>query len=137
LNSTGEIIMKNQEAVAAHDGKFQHTLEHGVDKATMAAHDTIDSMSDAARPALDRLVSSAHGAVDRADVAATRAAGSLGGKGDQLNAGGQRMVERAGGYVREHPVASLGMAAVAGYFLSRLLASRERRLIGAKPESGV
>ena len=116
--------MKNKKTVAANGGNFQHTLEHGVDKATIAAHDTIDSVSDAARPALDHLVSSAHGAVDRAGVAATHAAGSLGARGDQLNAGGQRMVERASGYVREHPVASLGMAVAAGYFLSRLLASR-------------
>ncbi len=116
--------MKNKEAVTGNGGNFQHTLEHGVDKATVAAHDTIDSVSDAARPALDHLVSSAHGAVDRAGVAAAHAAGTVGVKGDQLNAGGKRMVERAGGYVREHPVASLGMAVAAGYFLSRLLSSR-------------
>ncbi len=116
--------MKNKETVSANGGNFQHTLEHGVDKATVAAHDTIDSVSDAARPALDHLVSSAHGAVDRAGVAATHAAGTVGVKGDQLNASGKRVAERAGGYVREHPMASLGMAVAAGYLLSRLLSSR-------------
>ncbi len=116
--------MKKKGTVAANGGNIQHTLEHGVDTATVAAHGTIDTVSDAARPALDHLVSSAHGAVDRAGIAATHAAGSVGAKGDQLNASRKRMVDHAGGYVREHPVASLGMAVAAGYFLSRLLSSR-------------
>lgn len=116
LHSTREIIMKNEKTATAKGGNFQHTLEQGVDKATVAAHDTIDTVSDAARPAFDHLVSSAHGAVDSAGVAATHAAESVGNKGDQLNASGKRIVERAGGYVREHPVASLGIAVAAGYF---------------------
>lgn len=110
--------------VAANGGNIQHTLERGADKATAAAHDAIDLAADATRPAIDSAVSSAHGAVDRAGVAATHAAGAVGVKGDQLNDSGRRMVERAGGYVREHPVASLGMAVAAGYMLSRLFSSR-------------
>jgi len=110
--------------VTANGGQIQHTLERGADKATAAAHDAIDLAADVARPAIDTVVSNAHGAVDRAGVAATHAAGAVGVKGDQLNESGKRMAERAGGYVREHPVASLGMAVVAGYVLSRLFLSR-------------
>jgi ElaB/YqjD/DUF883 family membrane-anchored ribosome-binding protein len=116
--------MHTKRTVAANGGNIQHTLEHGVETATAAAHDSIDSVSHAARPALDHLVAGAHGAVDRAGVAATHAAGTLGVKGDQLNDSSQRIIERAGSYVRENPVVSLGIAVAAGYFLSRLLSSR-------------
>jgi ElaB/YqjD/DUF883 family membrane-anchored ribosome-binding protein len=34
-------------------------------------------------------------------------------------------VEGAREYVREHPIAALGMAAAAGYVLSRLMRSRD------------
>jgi len=103
---------------------IQHTLERNIDNATSAAHETIDAASDAARPALDHLASNAHGAVDRAGLTASHVAGTLGVQGDQLNDKGRRMVERAESYVRQNPVASLGMAVAAGYFLSRLLSSR-------------
>jgi ElaB/YqjD/DUF883 family membrane-anchored ribosome-binding protein len=98
--------MKTKDATTTNGGanvdNLQQTLEHGVERATVAAHHTIDSMSDAA----------------------THAAGAVGGKGDQLQDSGRRVVERAGGYVREHPVASLGIAVAAGYLLSRLLSAR-------------
>ncbi len=116
--------MDSKTPLSANGGNFQNTLERGVDAATVAAHDTIDSVSDAARPALDQIVSGAHVAVDRAGVAAAHAAEALGVKGDQLNVSGKRIVDHAGVYVREHPVASLGMAVAAGYFLSWLLSSR-------------
>ena len=116
--------MKNQEAEAIKVAPFQENLEHGIDKATVAAHETICSMSDAAHPALDQLASSAHVAVDRAGVAATHAAGAVGAKGDQINASGKRAVEQAEAFVHENPMASLGMAVAFGYVLSRLLSSR-------------
>lgn len=116
--------MTNQVSNAANGGTMQQTLEKGVDKATLAAHESIDSVSEAARPALDHMASSAHTAVDHAGVAASHAAGTIGGKGDQLNAGGQRLIEKAGDFARENPIASLGMAVAAGYLLSRLFSSR-------------
>lgn len=120
--------MKTKDAKATNGGanadNLQHTLEHGVERATAAAHHGIDSVSDAAQPAIEHLRASAHQAVDSAGGAATHAAGALGGKGDQLQDSGKRVVERAGGYVREHPVASLGLAVATGYLLSRLLSSR-------------
>jgi ElaB/YqjD/DUF883 family membrane-anchored ribosome-binding protein len=116
--------VKAKVALSASDGNLQHALKQGVDTATTAAHHTIDSMSDTARPALDHIVSGAHGAVDRVGAAATHGAGTLGLKGDQLSDSGKKIAERAGSYLREHPVASLGMAVAAGYLLSRLLSSR-------------
>lgn len=116
--------MKSKYTRAANGGDLQHTLEQGVERATGAAHQTIDSVSDAAQPAIENLRSGAHKAVDSAGDAATHAAGAVGVKGDQLQEKGKIIAERAGGYVREHPVASLGMAVAAGYLLSRLLTSR-------------
>jgi ElaB/YqjD/DUF883 family membrane-anchored ribosome-binding protein len=105
-------------------GNIQHSLEHGADKATVAAHHAIDSAADATRPALDHAVANAHKTVDRVGDAASHAAEALGVKGDQLNEGSKRVIERAGVYVRENPVTSLGIAVAAGYVLSRLLSSR-------------
>ena len=116
--------MKTTHVPVADRGNIQHSLEGGVDKATAAAHHTIDSVSEAARPALDHIVSSAHVAVDRVGVTASHAATALGDKGDQLNSSGKQMIERAEVYVREHPVASLGLAVATGYLLSRLFSSR-------------
>lgn len=106
------------------NGQDGNQPDHGVDGATSAAHDTIESVSDAAKPALDNLVSGAHGAVDRAGVAVSNAADALGEKGEQLSANTQKALENTEGYVREHPLASIGMAVAAGYVLSRLLSSR-------------
>ncbi|MGK2926954.1 MAG: DUF883 family protein [Lysobacterales bacterium] len=112
--------MTNQYGTATNGGDLEHKLEHGVERATGKAHKTIDSMSDAAKPAIENLRTGAHKAVDTAGDAATNAAGALGVKGEQLQEKGKEMVERAGSYVREHPVASLGMAVAAGYLISRL-----------------
>lgn len=117
-------MQDNKSATNTSTDHVQQSMEHGVRKATGAAHDSISSISDAAHPALDNLVSGAHVAVDRAGVAAAQAAKALGAKGDQLNAGGKRAVERAGAFVNENPVASLGLAVALGYLLSRLVSSR-------------
>jgi ElaB/YqjD/DUF883 family membrane-anchored ribosome-binding protein len=116
--------MTHKASNADVDGTLQHTLERGVDKATAVAHESIDSASEAARPALDHMASSAHTAVDRAGIAASHAAGTVGGKGDRMNATGQKLIEQAGGFVRENPVASLSIAVAAGYFLSRIFSTR-------------
>ena len=115
--------MKTKTALPANGGNYRTALESGVETATASAHHTIDSLADAARPALDHVASGAHGAVDRVGNAAVHAAGALGDKGDQLNVSGKKLAERASLYVREHPLASLGIAAVSGYVLSRLLSS--------------
>lgn len=110
--------------LASNSNQVQHSMERGVKVATSAAHDSISSLSDAAHPAFDKLASTAHVAVDRAGVAATQTAKTLGARGDQLNASGKRAVERAGAFVNDNPVASLGLAVAVGYLLSRLVSSR-------------
>ena len=78
----------------------------------------------AARPAVDRLASGAHEAVDKIAGAAAQAADALGAKGEQLKGVPVRVMDTGRGYVREHPVASLGIALAVGFVLGRLLSAR-------------
>ena len=114
--------MEAKGTVTANESRS--TLVRGVDHATVGAHDTINSVSDAARPAVERMTSSAHEAVDKVAGVATQAAETLGKKGEQLKSVQENVVESARGYMRDHPVASLGVALATGYILSRLLFTR-------------
>jgi ElaB/YqjD/DUF883 family membrane-anchored ribosome-binding protein len=112
-------------------GKFTPSSDDGsstsaraVDQASTGVHKTIDKVSDAARPAVDRIAAGAHQAVDKMAGAATQAAETLGVKGKQLKNAQVRLIEDCAGYVRDHPVTSLGIAVAAGFLLSRLLRSR-------------
>jgi ElaB/YqjD/DUF883 family membrane-anchored ribosome-binding protein len=99
-------------------------LGRAVDQASMGVHDAIDKASGVARPAVDRIASGAHQAVDKIASVAGQAADTLGVKGEQLMKLQAQAMEQCRGYVRENPVASLGIAIAAGYLLSRLLRSR-------------
>ena len=102
------------------------TLARTVDHASTGAHDVIDKVSDAARPVVDRVASRAHLAVDKIADAAGHAAETLSVKGEQLKNAQVRAMEQCRGYVREHPVWSLGIALAAGFLLSRLLSWTSR-----------
>lgn len=73
---------------------------------------------------IERASESAHAAVDRASQAAAQAAERLGDKTDELMAMKEDWIEAGREYVREHPMAALGIAAAAGYVLSMLMRSR-------------
>lgn len=114
----------SSQATVSTSNDMGAALARGVDDAVVGAHDTINAVSDAARPAVERMATSAHVVVDRVAGVAAQAAETLGVKGEQLKSAQERLVDVARGYLREHPVASLGIAMAAGYALSRLLASR-------------
>ena len=99
-------------------------LAHGVDQATAGAHDTINSVSDAARPAVERMAVNAHELVDKVSGLAGLAAETLGAKGEQLNRRQEKALGSAREYIHQHPLASLGIAMATGYALSRLLSAR-------------
>jgi len=99
-------------------------LGRTVDKAGAGVHGAIDKVSDAARPMVDRITSGAHQAVDKIASAAGQAAETLGVKGEQLKNAQAQAMEQARIYVRENPLAALGIAVAAGYLLSRLLRFR-------------
>jgi ElaB/YqjD/DUF883 family membrane-anchored ribosome-binding protein len=67
---------------------------------------------------IDRLSQNAHGAVDRAANAASSMAERVGQKGDDLMELKDNWMEGAAEYVRDHPLAALGIAAAAGYLFS-------------------
>lgn len=100
---------------------LSNTLGRGVDRASIGAHDTLNQISEAAKPAMDRMASSAHDAIDTVAVVATSAVAKLGTKGEQLSNAQEQLAEAARTYVRDRPIASLGIAMAVGWVLSRLL----------------
>jgi ElaB/YqjD/DUF883 family membrane-anchored ribosome-binding protein len=97
------------------------TLERAVGDGSARAHDTIDKVSDVVRPAVDRIATGAHEAVDEIARSASRTAESLDAKGERLQDAHARMTEQCRVYVRENPLAAIGIALTAGFVLSRLL----------------
>ena len=75
-------------------------------------------------PAVDRVAAGVHDAVDMVAGAATTAASAIDKKGEQLKAVQQRYVDACRGRVRDNPLASLGIAAAAGFLISMLLRLR-------------
>lgn len=100
------------------------TVARAVDNAGSKAHGAIDKMSATAVPAVSRMASGAHQAVDKATQFASGAADSLEAKAGQLQDAQTRLTEECRGYVRENPLAAVGIALAAGFFLSRLLGRR-------------
>jgi ElaB/YqjD/DUF883 family membrane-anchored ribosome-binding protein len=73
---------------------------------------------------IDRVGETAHEYVDRAASVANNAAERFGEKAEEWMTMKDDWVEGARDYVREHPVAALGIAAAAGYLLSILMRSK-------------
>lgn len=74
---------------------------------------------------IDRASSTAHEAIDRATQTASQYAERFGEKAEEWLELKDNWVEGAREYVREHPVAALGIAVAAGYVLSMLMRSRD------------
>jgi ElaB/YqjD/DUF883 family membrane-anchored ribosome-binding protein len=89
-----------------------------------AIRSNAEAMGDRAHGGIDRLTSTAHEAVERATTAAASAADALGTKGRELLDTRDEWLDTARVYVREHPLAALGVALAAGYLLSRILSLR-------------
>ena len=84
----------------------------------------MDTTTEKQKQGIERASQSAHAAVDRAAQTASQAAERIGAKTDELMAMKEDWVEAGREYVREHPIAALGIAAAAGYLLSVLMRSR-------------
>lgn len=95
-----------------------------VERASAGAHHAIDRAADATRPAVEQIASGAHGAVDTLAGAASHAAESIGHRGEQMRDLQQRLSDSCRGYVRDKPIASLGIAIAAGFALSWMLRRR-------------
>lgn len=73
-----------------------------------------------AHQGIDRISGTAHQAVDRVASAAQSAAGRVGEVREQFMNAKDEWYDTARDYVREHPMAALGIAVAAGFLLSRL-----------------
>ena len=99
-------------------------IANKVDGLGDTAHDKIDQVSASVKPAVDKFARSAHQVVDKVATVASDAADTLGVRAEQLKDVQGRLTEQCAAYVRENPMASIGIAVAAGYILSKLLSSR-------------
>ena len=116
--------MENTSKATTADNGASGTAARGHESFKAGAHDTIDKVADAARPAVDRMADGAHGAVDSVAHAATHAAETLSARGEQLKDVQARATDGLLEYMRAKPFTSLGIAAAAGFLLSKILSSR-------------
>jgi ElaB/YqjD/DUF883 family membrane-anchored ribosome-binding protein len=114
-------MIENKSTVGINSGPTgTRATTEGVDRLAAGAHSGIHAAAEAVHPAIDRVASSAHRAVNSADEAANQATDAMaraGVKSEELLAAGT-------GYMRAHPMFTIGVAVAAGYLLSRMLATR-------------
>ena len=70
---------------------------------------------------MDSKSTATHRQIDQVSDGAHRVVDQFGEKADELMEMKEDWVEAARGYVRDHPVAALGVALAAGYVLSAIL----------------
>lgn len=80
-----------------------------IDRLAQAAHDTIDRLAGRAGPAVERMKSSLSGTGDK-----------LHGRADALMSTRDEWMESCRTTVREHPMAAVGTALLAGWLVGRL-----------------
>jgi len=80
----------------------------------------MESKSTGTQKHIERVSDGAHRVVDEAANRASAIADRFGEKADELMEMKEDWLEAARGYVRDHPVAALGIAAAAGYLLSAI-----------------
>jgi ElaB/YqjD/DUF883 family membrane-anchored ribosome-binding protein len=81
------------------------SAEHMADK----AHETVDRVSSRVQPAVDAL-----------SEKASRAVEAVSQRADQLRSMQETALESTRTYVRENPIAAIGIAAIAGLLLGRM-----------------
>ena len=84
----------------------------------------MESKSTQPQKQIDRVSDGAHRVVDQAANRVGAIADRFGEKADELLEMKEDWLDAGRDYVREHPVAALGIAAAAGYVLSVMMRSR-------------
>lgn len=110
--------------LSSNPGTLGKPLTSNIDEASAGAHRTIDKVTDAARPAVERVATGAHQAVDKLADAAANATETFGVKSEQLKEAQTRITENFRNYVRDNPLATVGIAVAAGFLLSRFINAR-------------
>lgn len=120
LNEDNVMKEKESGSISAAEQATGGAVTGGVDRIVSGAHRGIDAAAGVVHPAVDRAAFSAHRAVENADELAGHAGQAL----DGAAVKGEELVSIGTGYVREHPLLTMALAATAGYALSRLFGSR-------------
>jgi ElaB/YqjD/DUF883 family membrane-anchored ribosome-binding protein len=100
---------------------MQNTGMHG---STPAGAQEAQDLSSRATEKLGQLSDTAQHTMERFTQAASQAASRLGERGEELWALQGKATETARTYMREHPLATVGIAVAVGLVLSRLLTRR-------------
>ncbi len=85
------------------------SAERGAERLTEKASEAVDRLSEKVQPTMDALSEKASHAVD-----------AVSHKADQLRGMQETALETTRSYVRENPIAAIGIAAVAGLLLGRM-----------------
>ena len=96
----------------------------GMQGSTQAGAQDTQDMAARATEKLGRLSDTAQHTMERFTQAASQAASRLGERGEELWALQGKATEIARTYMREHPLATIGIAVAIGLVLSRLLTRR-------------
>lgn len=96
------------------------SVERKANQAHQVVDDVAKKAADKATPTIDRVAQAAHQTVDKIAGAAAPAAEWVTQNAEQLKQQQDALVESCRGYVRERPLAVLGVALVAGYLFGRL-----------------
>jgi len=96
----------------------------GMQGSTQAGAQDTQDLAARASEKLGHLSDSAQHTMERFTEAASQAASRLGEKGEELWALQGRATETARTYMREHPIATIGIAVAIGLVLSKLLTRR-------------
>jgi ElaB/YqjD/DUF883 family membrane-anchored ribosome-binding protein len=103
---------------------MQNSTMQGSTPSGASATQFAENVADKASQGLSRLSSTAQQTMDRVTDAATQAAGRLSEKGQELWDMRGEAVDTARSYVREHPIATIGIAIAIGLVISRLTSRR-------------
>lgn len=97
-------------------------------KATAGAHAAVNSVADAAdgaasrvKPAIDQVAAMAHQVVDNTAASAAPATDWLGEHAATLRATEKQWVNETSAYIATNPLKSVGLAALAGFVISRMI----------------
>jgi ElaB/YqjD/DUF883 family membrane-anchored ribosome-binding protein len=88
---------------------------------------TVDRAAQTAHEAIDRLAAKAGPAIDRLRGTANTASETLRAKADQFGELEEQWVESARTYVRENPLAAVGIAVAVGLLIGKLTSSSSSR----------
>jgi ElaB/YqjD/DUF883 family membrane-anchored ribosome-binding protein len=101
--------------------KMENTSMQG---STQGAATTAEKLAEQASAKLGRLSETAHQTLGRVSEVASQAASRLSAKGHELLELRGEAVDTARSYVREHPIAAIGIAIAIGLLISRLTSRR-------------